>query len=167
MTPKQLTKLSKTVALAGIALLMLPSAQANCYTVYKGDTRVYHAQTPPVDTSLPYSETVPARFGQGASMVVMPGAFDCPSENELRGGESSAGGTASKEAEAAAHAKTLGRLAERHSVGLTEEGSSAGYSSSGQPFNRGPIITGPRGGQYYVNSNGNKTYVSSGGRRGR
>ncbi len=56
------------------------SAHATCYQVYRGQTLVYHSQVPPVDLSLPYSETVPALFGPDASMVVVPGAFNCPSE---------------------------------------------------------------------------------------
>lgn len=163
---KQLTTVGRLVLFAG-ASLMLGTAHANCYTVYKGDTRVYHAQTPPVDTSLPYSESVPARFGPGAMMVVMPGAFDCPSENELRGSDPVAGGGSStKDAEAVAHSKALNRLAARHSI-ADEDGNAgsigSGYSGGGQPFTRGPILTGPRGGQYYVNSNGNRSYVSRGG----
>jgi hypothetical protein len=44
-------------------------AQAACYTVYAGTASVYRSTTPPVDLSLAYSETVPAKFGRGASMV--------------------------------------------------------------------------------------------------
>lgn len=77
----------KACALVAATSLLATAAHANCYTVYKGDAKVYHAQTPPVDTSLPYSDTVPARFGAGAMMVVTTGAFDCPRDNELSGAE--------------------------------------------------------------------------------
>lgn len=157
------------VAAAAISLAM-PLAHANCYAVYKGDARVYHAQTPPVDTSLPYSETVPARFGPGAMMVVTTGAFDCPMENEIQGGDALSGAAPSKEAQAAARDRALNRLAERHG-GSAGDGSDSSEATSnygtGGAYSRGPILTGPRGGQYYVNSSGNKTYVGSGGGRRR
>jgi|GEM_PF-3384857 len=169
MPSNSLTKTGAALVLAGITLLMHMTANANCYSVYKGDARVYHAQTPPVDTSLPYGETVPARFGAGATMIVASGAFDCPRDDELQGGEVMAG-SAWQGASDVARDKALSRLARRHGGRSDDDrasdGSTAG-SSGGEVSTRGPILTGPRGGQYYLNSSGNKSYVSSGrgGRR--
>lgn len=74
-------------AAAGVlALLCTSAAQANCYAVYKGRDQIYYAQTPPVDTSLHYSDTVPARFGPGATMVVAS-SYDCPSDDESLGND--------------------------------------------------------------------------------
>lgn len=146
-------------------LVLASAAHANCYAVYKGDTRIYHAIRAPVDTSLPYSESVPARFGPGATMVVTSGAFDCPSENEIVIPASTPGGTGpvSKADELAARDRALTRLAERHSI--AGEGNDGDGSYGVGQVSKGPLMTGPRGGKYYVNSNGNKTYVGSSGSR--
>lgn len=166
---KSLTRPGAAVVIAVAALLLHAAAHANCYAVYKGEARVYHGQTPPVDTSLPYSETVPARFGAGATMIVASGAFDCPRESELQGGDALPG-SARQEADVVAREKALRYLAERHSMRSddddTTDGSTTG-SYGGGTSTRGPIQTGPRGGRYYLNSSGNKTYVSSGGGRRR
>ena len=56
----------------GLTLLGAASAlqaRAACYTVYVGNGIVYRSTTTPVDLSRPYSETLPARFGRGASMI--------------------------------------------------------------------------------------------------
>jgi hypothetical protein len=158
--------LRKLALVAGVAMSMLSAAHANCYTVYKGDARVYHAMRAPVDTSLPYSETVPARFGAGATMIVTSGAFDCPSENEIRSEEWGGSGQTSKADELATRDRALARLAERHSIAGDDGdlgGSYGGSFGGGQAT--GPIMTGPRGGRYYINSSGNKTYVGSSGSR--
>ncbi|RTL33679.1 MAG: hypothetical protein EKK53_27840 [Burkholderiales bacterium] len=153
-------------ALGASGTLVLTSmAHANCYAVFKGDARIYHAMRAPVDTSLPYSESVPARFGPGATMVVTSGAFDCPSENEILIPASAPSGTGpfSKADEIAARDRALTRLAERHSV-VGDGNDGDGSYGGGQP-GQGPIMTGPRGGKYYINGNGNKTYVGSSGSR--
>lgn len=150
---------------AAAMMLAISAAHANCYAVYKGDARIYHAMRAPVDTSLPYSESVPARFGPGATMVVTSGAFDCPSENEIVIPASAPGGTGpvSKADELAARDRALTRLAERHSV-VGDGNDGDGSYGGGQP-GQGPIMTGPRGGKYYINGSGNKTYVGSSGSR--
>lgn len=47
----------------------------------------------------------------------------------------------------------------------TYTGSTPGYTSNSTYSNSKSIHTGPRGGRYYYNSSGNKTYVSGGRRR--
>ena len=62
-------------------------AQAACYTVYVGNGVVYRSTTPPVDLSQPYSETLPARFGRGASMVTSQDETGCTQVVLSGGGE--------------------------------------------------------------------------------
>jgi hypothetical protein len=66
--------------LAVLCALGLASVNAMaCYTVYDRNNQVvYNAQTPPVDMSLPISETVPARFPGGS--MVFDLSTDCPRE---------------------------------------------------------------------------------------
>lgn len=53
-----------------IACSVSASASAACFTVLSKDGKTLHqSDTTPVDLSLPLHETVPARFGPGASMV--------------------------------------------------------------------------------------------------
>ena len=62
---KTLNLLALTIACAVSA-----SASAACFTVLSKDGKTIHqSDTTPVDLSLPLHETVPARFGPGASMV--------------------------------------------------------------------------------------------------
>ncbi len=51
-----------------------------CYTVYdRSNAVVYHAQTPPVDMSLPLHRTLPAAFPGGH--LVFGDSLDCPREH--------------------------------------------------------------------------------------
>jgi hypothetical protein len=60
----------KHTAIFIAALLVAAGAQASCYTVMnaKGDT-VSESPNPPVDMSRQLHETVPAKYGPGATMV--------------------------------------------------------------------------------------------------
>ena len=74
--------------LIGLALVSATSvfqAQAACYTVYMGSNIVYRSTTAPVDTSRPYSESVPERFGSGASMVTTSDETGCSQVSLSRG----------------------------------------------------------------------------------
>ncbi len=159
------------VVVAAISLTHTPGS-AYCYTVYKGDSLVYKAQSAPVDTSRPYSETVPAKFGAGAMMVVDVSSIDCPQESELTDivayHNLERPGTVAGDSPETTRA--LGRLALRHTG--SSDNSSVLHEASSDSFragtySKGPIMTGPRGGQFYWNSNGGKTYVSGGGSRRR
>ena len=57
------------ICLATLGVVSALPAQAACYTVFTGNSIVYRSTTPPVDLSRPYSETLPLRFGSGASLI--------------------------------------------------------------------------------------------------
>ena len=53
------------------ALLAAGMAQATCYTVYKSDgTILLETSTTPVDLTQPLGDTIPMKFGPGASMTI-------------------------------------------------------------------------------------------------
>lgn len=167
----------------GLLIFAAASSKATCYQVYRGQALVYHSQVPPVDLSLPYSETVPALFGPDASIVVVPGAFNCPSEaGVIPAAASPSGGGAQAPTSADPGAASSGqvdatvaltRLAQRYEgaddvepgtgAPLVAGGYPGGYSAGGARFTHGPLQTGPRGGRYYINGSGGKTYVGRGG----
>ena len=64
-----------------LCTLALAASQAlACYTVYdRSNAVVYHAQTPPVDMSLPLHQTLPAAFPGGH--LVFGDSLDCPREH--------------------------------------------------------------------------------------
>lgn len=94
------------ICLAWLGAASALPAQAACYTVYLGTSITYRSTTPPVDLSRPYGETVPWRFGSGASMITTNDETGCsqivlsggaPPEGISRGGSaarSRAAGTA-------------------------------------------------------------------------
>jgi endonuclease YncB( thermonuclease family) len=59
-------------------------------------------------------------------------------------------------------ANLLGPMVERSEAEVRAAAALGGYSSDFSYGGHGPIQTGPRGGRYYINSNGNKTYVGRG-----
>ena len=61
-----------------LATLSMQSLAA-CYTVYDASNKVIHRTSEaPVDMTLPLSQTVPVRFGVGASMIVSSNSDNCP-----------------------------------------------------------------------------------------
>lgn len=63
--------MSRKAWLAAAALLGAGTAQAACYSVYKPDgTLVFESSTTPVNLAEPLGDTVPAKFGPGASMTI-------------------------------------------------------------------------------------------------
>lgn len=74
----RLTSLCCLIAFAGSTA----SASAACYTVFQADQTVYQSTVSPVDLSRPLSETVPQRFGSGASMAMRQGDGPCPELGE-------------------------------------------------------------------------------------
>ena len=82
------------VPLAIVALGSLPfgAARAACYTVYQGTAMVFRSVQVPVDLSKTLHETVPPRFGPGASMVIAADADGCRpiDDRPRRSGPSSA-----------------------------------------------------------------------------
>jgi hypothetical protein len=63
--------------LIALGLLLSQQALAACYAVYSGDRLVYRSVASPVDLSRPLHETVPARFGRGATMTFVPSSEGC------------------------------------------------------------------------------------------
>lgn len=60
------------------AFLSTGIAQATCYSVYKADgTLIQEGSTTPVNLTLPLGDTVPEKFGHGASMTVSDLGFFC------------------------------------------------------------------------------------------
>ena len=58
-------------------------AQAACFTVYKADgTLLQESSTTPVNLALPIGDTVPEKFGPGATMTVSEHNFFCPDRHE-------------------------------------------------------------------------------------
>lgn len=68
-----------------LTLLVLSApAYSSCYTVYAGSSLVYQSTRAPVDLSYPLHETLPKRFGAGASMVFVPDNDSCGAlDNEI------------------------------------------------------------------------------------
>jgi hypothetical protein len=60
------------------ALLSAGVAQATCYSVYKADgTIIQETSNSPVDLTLPIGDTIPVKFGTGASMTISESGFYC------------------------------------------------------------------------------------------
>jgi hypothetical protein len=67
----------KTLAIA-VALLSTSMAHAACYSVYKADgTLLHESSTTPVNLALPIGDTVPEKFGPGATMTMSEHGFFC------------------------------------------------------------------------------------------
>lgn len=65
------------------ATLVCGMAQATCYTVYKANGAVLQrSSTTPVNLSEQIGDTVPAKFGSGATMVVSDDGVYCESASE-------------------------------------------------------------------------------------
>ena len=65
------------------ATLVSGMAQATCYTVYKANgTVLQRSSTSPVNLSEQIGDTVPAKFGSGATMVVSDDGVYCSSASE-------------------------------------------------------------------------------------
>lgn len=80
----------KTLAIAA-ALLSTGMAHAACYSVYKADgTLLHESSTTPVNLALPIGDTVPEKFGPGATMTMSEHGFFCRDlKGEAQAGEKS------------------------------------------------------------------------------
>lgn len=68
---------SRTCLIAA-ALLLVGTAQATCYSVYKADgSLLQESSTSPVNLALPIGDTVTEKFGSGASMSMSETDFFC------------------------------------------------------------------------------------------
>ena len=164
------------VILATATCVLTHEASAACYTIYKNDLAIYQSSIAPIDMGLPFSQTVPAKFGQGATLVFQEWVNLCAEFDGSAGVDKSSASTQQSQGQVSNSGSSSGRpvavsrspqlpatpIASSDLVinSIGNYGNSSGIgSSSGHP---GLIQTGPRGGQYYVNSNNNKTYISSG-----
>lgn len=159
-------------AIALFMLVFAAGADSACYEIYRNDSIVYRSPVAPVDMSRPFSETVPAEFGDGATMIYQERSITCDAL-DARLNSSGSGSVIGKQSNqnraitstssqsATTAPLALSTTASWETSYFANEYSGSGGTSSGGLA--GPIYTGPRGGQYYINSNGNKTYVSSGG----
>ena len=130
------------ICLAWLGIASALPAQAACYTVYLGSRIAYRSTTPPVDLSRPYSETLPPRFGSGASMITTADETGCfqvvlsggaPPEGISRGASAARGGRSSGTAKPRASDAPASldavfvdpSLQMRSSVGVSEAASAA------------------------------------------
>ena len=73
---------SKALLLA-TALFTAGAAQATCYSVYKADgTLLQESSTPPVNLALQIGDTVPEKFGPGATLTVSDHSVYCKDKRE-------------------------------------------------------------------------------------
>lgn len=146
--------------------LALP-AHAGCYTIYRTGQMIYQSSEAPVDTALHFHATVPQRFGIGATLVYLANAESCFFVDSVH---SDSFGKVIQASYLPSHSGTEPRvLTMPASVKISPEvnlDSIQSMSASGGYGGNVLLQTGPRGGQYAYNGNGNKTYVSSGGGRG-
>lgn len=98
---------NKAYPIAIAALLFAGMAQATCYSVYKADgTLLHEGSSTPVDLALPIGDSVPAKFGTGATMTVSDHGVFCSS----RGREVAADKAPPKDAVAQTDAVTVKNL---------------------------------------------------------
>jgi hypothetical protein len=71
--------------LLAAALLATGVAQATCYSVYKADgTLLHEGPNSPVNLALPIGDTVPEKFGPGATMTVSDLGFYCRDKQQAQ-----------------------------------------------------------------------------------
>lgn len=130
----------RLICIASLGVVSVLPAQAACYTVYQSNRIVYRSTTPPVDLSRPYSDTLPARFGSGASVIEANDETGCsqvvlaggtPPEGISRGGAAGSGKTGAAKPRPSDAPASLDAvfvdpsLQMRSSVGVSETASSA------------------------------------------
>jgi len=167
----QTRKMQKLLVALTLTFTSFTSATAACYSVYKDAKVIYQSSVAPVNLSLPFSQTLPKKFGEGASMVYQEGSISCP-DFDITGSisiseSSSYTPQATVKYFNAAAIKTSTRISTTQTSSSVSSSNYSGSSGYGSRSVQGSVQTGPRGGQYYINSNGNKTYVGSRGSRGR
>lgn len=73
-----------------VVLLSAAMAQATCYSVYKADGKLIHeSSTTPVNLALPIGDTVPEKFGPGATMTVSDHGVYCKDQRDAQGAKRS------------------------------------------------------------------------------
>lgn len=161
-------------AMAVAVFAFAAEAHSTCYEIYRNDVMIYRSSVAPVDMSRPFRETVPAAFGAGATMLFQQRSNSC---DLLDARLSDAGnGTVAEKQSGRRPGPTLKKsplvgtvepkprlAASWDNSSFANEDSRDGETFSGNSGGSGTVYTGPRGGQYQINSHGNKSYLSSGG----
>ena len=154
-------------------------ANAACYTIYMGNVIVYQSSRVPVDMSFQFSQTVPVSYGVGATMVFQEGPDICEdidgsklsnTPNELRISSQANAGSRNPSYKSASASygqsqSTLDLIKDSPLIsGAFERFTNSDIVGSNNG-SQGYIQTGPRGGKYYINSSGNKSYIPQSGRK--
>ena len=136
----------KRVILGSIFALCACWASAACYSVRDAQQKlVYQAQETPVDLSRRLGDTVPARFGRGATMLVDAVGTDCEPVG--------AGERKQPVPFAWMDEPEPDPLMMANSWPATPGGAVTGGGRHGYPH------VGPRGGRYRITSGGNRAYM--------
>lgn len=82
--------MNRQALLLAAATLAAGTAQAACYGVYKADgTLLQETATTPVDLTHPIGDTVPVKFGPGATMTISEGVSYCRDASQDLGAQNS------------------------------------------------------------------------------
>lgn len=82
------------------ALLSAGMAQATCYSVYTAEgTLIHESSTTPVNLALPIGDTVPEKFGAGATMTMSDHGVYCKDRRAAQGAKKSLAEAVRAEAE--------------------------------------------------------------------
>ena len=119
-------------ALAAVLCGASLGASATCYTVYgPGNAVIYRADRPPVDMRYPLHETVPKRFGAGATMMFTLANDACLG---IGSGQGSTGPTTGY----------LAQVADRDTVNADALGVRRAGRNPGSSRVMGDVVTAPR-----------------------
>ena len=119
-------------ALAAVLCGASLGASATCYTVYgPGNAVIYRADRPPVDMRYPLHETVPKRFGAGATMMFTLANDACLG---IGSGQGSTGPTTGY----------LAQVADRDTVNADALGVRRAGRIAGSSRVMGDVVTAPR-----------------------
>ena len=148
-------------ACALVALTGVGNVQASCFTVYnKEGVMVLRTVQPPVDLQREIGDTVPEKFGIGATMVMGNDSSDCLSHGE---GVTAVpfSGAAWEHLDSGGQVDVLAGYSGGQGA-LPGGYSGAAYGTGGRSAALGFPHTGPRGGQFRYNASGNKVYRGRG-----
>lgn len=156
----------KRIVMAAMVLAMAGAAHATCYDLRDASGNLISSTpTPPFSLAWPEEGAdAKAAKARGERVVIRHGACYAASRE---GDVSPVMAARTLGAPTASYAPRLGTSGRTSSA---YRGGGGSYSGGGSYGGGRTIHTGPRGGQYYINKNGNKTYTSSrsgGGSSGR
>lgn len=142
----------RAAVVAAVMAVVCGQVWADCYTVHGPDGAVmFRDSISPVDLSLRLGDTVPARFGIGATMVMVPGQMDCQ-RSGAAGAEQPFSGDRWAHLEWGSP-KELGESAQDGWPWIYNDSVAVAPSRLGYPY------IGPRGGRYRITSGGHRAYA--------